>query len=140
MADGRRAGGQIPEQVRAEHRRLYELLRDVRDAFHEGDGAAGVREAFAVLRRELESHFDQEDRFYYVPIAEHHPELKPTFDAFSAEHGRLRGELAALAEQLERGDLEGASPAVLEMALAFERHESEEEDVLRQLDPLGDDD
>jgi len=137
MSDAKRAAGRpVREQVRAEHRRLYGLLRDVRDAFYAEDGGVSVREAFAGLRRELESHFDQEDRFYYAPIAEHHPELKPTFDAFAAEHVRLRRELAALTEQLDRGDLEGASPAVLEMALGFERHESEEEEVLRHLDPL----
>jgi hypothetical protein len=79
-------------------------------AFDRGDDASGAADAFAVLRREFEAHFDQEDRVYYVPIAEHHPELKPTFDAFAQVHAGFRRELAAIAEQLERGDLEGASP------------------------------
>jgi hypothetical protein len=108
-------------------------------AFEEA-GAEGVRQAFATLRRELEGHFEQEDRHYYPPVCERHPELKRTFDAFAAEHGRLRDKLAAIAEQLERGHLESASPAVLRMALTFERHESEEEEVLRRLDLLGADD
>jgi hypothetical protein len=124
------------EQVRAEHRRLYGLLRDVREAFDRGDEATVVGDTFAVLRREFEGHFDQEDRVYYVPIAEHHPELKPTFDAFAGAHAGFRRELAAITERLERGDLAGASPAVVELALAFEQHETEEEDVLRRLDHL----
>jgi hypothetical protein len=136
----RGTGAPIQDQVRAEHRRLYQLLLDVRMAFEQGAGAAGVRQTFAALRRELEGHFDQEDRLYYAPLGEHHPELKRTFDAFAAEHVRLCGELAAITEQIERGDLEGASPAVLAMALIFERHESEEEEVLRRLDLLSADD
>jgi len=138
MADAKREERPIPDQVRVEHRRLYGLLLQVREAFYRGEDAAGVGEAFAVLRREFEAHFDQEDRFYYVPLAERHPELKPTFDDFAEAHGHLRRMLVGISEQLERGDVEGASPAVLKMALAFEQHESEEEDVLRGLDPLGD--
>jgi iron-sulfur cluster repair protein YtfE (RIC family) len=141
MPDGKRGAEEpIQEQVRAEHRRMYGLLRDVREAFQHPDHPAGVRDTFAVLRREFEDHFDQEDRVYYRPIAEQHPELKPTLDAFSEEHGRLRRELAAIGERLDRGDLEGASPAVLEMALAFERHESAEEEFLLRLDPFSTDD
>jgi hypothetical protein len=134
----RGAESPVQDQVRAEHRRLYGLLLEVRQAFDRGDDVAGVVDAFARLRREFEGHFDQEDGAYYGPIADRHPELKPTFDAFAEEHGGFRSELAAIAERLDRGDLEGASPAVLEMALAFERHESAEEDVLRRLDHLGD--
>jgi hypothetical protein len=99
-----------------------------------------VGEVFALLRREFETHFEQEDRVYYVAMGERHPELKPTFDAFSQAHRRLRRELAAIGEQIDRGDLGAASPALLEMALAFEQHESEEEDVLRSLDPLDEED
>lgn len=127
----------IQDQVRAEHRRLYGLLLEVRESFHRGDDASGVGEAFASLRREFEAHFAEEDRSYYRPMGERHPELKASFDAFAREHGHFRRELAAIAEQIERGDLEGASPAVLRMALAFEEHESAEEDVLRRLDELG---
>jgi len=136
----RGTGEPIQDRVRAEHRRLYQLLRDVRMAFDAGADAKGVHRAFTALRRELEGHFDQEDRLYYAPIGARHPELKRTFDGFSAEHGRLRRELAAIGEQLERGDLEGASPALLKTALVFERHESEEEEALRHLDRLTTDD
>jgi hypothetical protein len=109
-------------------------------AFDEDAGAERVRQAFAALRREFEGHFDQEDHRYYPQLGERHPELKRTFDAFAAEHGRLRATLAELTEQIERGDLEGVSPALLRMALVFERHESEEEETLRRLDRLTSDD
>lgn len=141
MPDAKRGAEEpIQDQMRADHRRMYALLFQVREAFQRVDDPTGVSKAFAALRREFESHFDQEDRVYYAPIAEAHPELKPTLDSFTEEHGHLRRELAAISEQLDRGDLEGASPAVLEMALAFERHESAEGDVLLRLRPLSVDD
>ena len=127
----------IQGKVRAEHRRIYDLLRQLREAFHRGDDEAGVVDAFTRLRQELELHFDQEDRAYYQPLAREHPELKPSFDDFAEEHVRFRRELAAIAEQLDGGKLEDASSSVVEMAIAFERHETDEEELLRRLDREG---
>jgi len=139
MSD-RSRGPEAPVQdgVRSDHRRLYGLLREAREAFDRGDDAPRVAEAFASLRRELEHHFEHEDGDWYGPLGDRHPELKSALDGFAREHGHFRRELAAIAEQIGRGDLTEASPALLRMALAFERHETAEEDLLRGLDLVDD--
>ena len=135
MQDGTgRTGKAVEHAVRAEHRRLDELFAEVAEAFQEPEDVEEIRDVFAALHEELDVHFDQEDRLYYATIGALRPDLKPELEAFAEGHRGFRLELAALADQLGRGDVASARSGFESLRTSFEQHEIAEENVLERVD------
>ena len=135
MQDGtRRTGESVEDAVRAQHRRLEELFAEVAQAFQRPEDVEEIRDVFAALHEELDVHFDQEDRLYYATIGTLRPDLRPDLEAFAEGHRGFRLELAALADQLGRGDVASARSGFASLHSSFEQHEQAEESVLERLD------
>lgn len=133
--DGAREGGDgVRHQVRSEHRRLDELFVEVAAVFAPPGVAEEMRDAFALLSEAIDVHFEQEERLYYASIGALRPDLKPEIVAIADAHRRFRLELAAIADQLERGDLAGARRGFEELASSFQQHEGVEERLLHRVE------
>lgn len=124
----------MEHSVRAEHRLLGELFGDVGRVLRESADLEEARDAFAALEEQVDVHFDQEDRLYYVTIGALRPELGPEIAAIAEGHQRFRRELAAIAAQLERGELEPARLGFERFVAGFAQHEAAEERLLRRVD------
>lgn len=130
----RQTGEGVQQVVRGEHHRLGEMFVEVERIFGAASPVETMREAFAILSEQLDVHFEQEERLYYASIGALRPDLKPAIHTISEDHRRFRLELAAIADQLERGDLEGAEHGFEALATGFRRHEAMEEALLRRVD------
>jgi hypothetical protein len=124
----------VRQAVRGEHRDLGELFLDVGRVFREPGDLEETRDSFAALSEMLDVHFEQEDRLYYASIGALRPDLKPEIRAISEAHRHFRLELAAIADQLERGDLDSARRSFIALEARFRRHEAMEEILIRDVD------
>lgn len=124
----------MQQAVRREHRRLGELFVEVGAVFTPPGAAGEMRDAFAALSEALDVHFEQEERLYYASIGALRPDLKPEIAAISAAHRRLRLELAAIGDQLERRDLAAARRSFAALASAFQHHEADEDRLLHRVE------
>jgi hypothetical protein len=129
-----RTGGVVQQVVRGEHYRLGEMFVEVGRIFGAASAVETVREAFSILSEQLDVHFEQEERLYYASIGALRQDLKPAILTISEDHRRFRLELAAIADQLERGDVEGAAHGFEALTTGFRRHEAMEEALLRRVD------
>lgn len=128
------AGSVVQQVVRGEHRRVDDLLVEVGRVFGNPGDADGLRDAFAALSEQMDVHFEQEDRLYYASIGALRPDLKPRIVAISESHRRFRLELAAIGDQLERGDLAAARRSFAALATGFQQHEAVEEELLHRVE------
>lgn len=129
-----RGGDSVGQTVRSEHRRLDELFVEVISVFAPPGVAEEMRDAFAALSEALDLHFEQEDRLYYASIGALRPDLKPDIVAISEAHRGFRLALAAIADQLERGNLAAARRSFAAMTRAFQHHEALEEQLLHRVE------
>ncbi len=127
-------GGAVRQAVQAEHRNLDDLFADVGRIFGELGDLEEMRDAFAALSEMLDVHFEQEDRLYYASIGALRPDLKAEISAISAAHRQFRLELAAIGDQLERGDQATARRSFVALEARFKRHEAMEETLMRHVD------
>jgi hypothetical protein len=132
--DGRGGDGGVQQKVRSEHRRLDELFVEVGAVFAPSGGAEEMRDAFSALSEAIDLHFEQEERLYYASIGALRPDVKPEIAAISEAHRRFRLTLAAIGDQLERGDLAGARRGFTVLASAFQDHEAVEEHLLHRVE------
>ena len=120
--------------VSEEHRRIDDLFAEVEASFAEPCDPDAVRDAFAALSESLDVHFEQEDRLYYASVGTLRPDLAPQVRAISDAHRGFRLELAAIHDQLERGELSLARSRLAALAAGFRRHEASEEALLQRVD------
>jgi hemerythrin len=124
----------VEQEVRAEHRRLDEVFAEMGRTFRESADLEEVRDAFAALAEQLDVHFEQEDRLYYVTIGALRPEFKPDIEAIALAHGRFRLQMSKITELLDRADLDAARRTFAQFVANFERHEAAEEQLLGRVD------
>jgi hypothetical protein len=127
-------GDGVRQAVQSEHRRLDELFVEVGAVFAPPGAEEEMRDAFAALSEAIDVHFEQEERLYYASIGALRPELKSDIVAISDAHRRFRLELAAIADQLERGNLADARRGFDALARAFQQHEADEEQLLHRVE------
>lgn len=132
--DDARAGESVQREVRTQHLAIDALFDDVRRVLGGDDPAREALEKLGRLEQALDTHFDQEDRLYFPPIAALRPEQKPRLEACMAAHPGFRARLLAIRGHLERDALEEATRTLEEVAAAFAEHEAAEEEVLSSLD------
>ena len=117
------------------HRRLDALFVELEASFAKlAEAPEAVRAAFAALSEQLDVHFEQEDRLYHPSVGTLCPELEPQIRAISDAHRSFRLELAAIGDQLARGELSPARSRVAALAEAFQRHEAREESLLQRVE------
>ena len=139
MRDERREPRNAVEQVvRGEHRRIGGQFVDVARAFEQPDERDALREAFTALCEQLDVHFEQEERLYYASIGALRPDVAPEIRAISSAHAHFRLQLAAIADQLRRGEIRAAHQGFSTLAADFHQHEALEEKLLQRIDPKRD--
>jgi hypothetical protein len=121
-----------PSAIRAEHGRLDDWFAEVAEILRESNDLEELRESFAGLFAAIDVHFDQEDRLYYATIATLRPELSRDVAAIAEGHRRFRLQLAAIADQLVRAELEAARLGFAQLTESFTEHEAAEERLLEQ--------
>lgn len=124
----------MQQAVQSEHRHLDELFAEVGRILAGGGDPDERQDAFTGLSEQIDLHLEQEDRLYHASIGVLRPDLEPALQTISEAHRRFRLELAAIADQLERGDLEGARRGFGAFAIRFRHHEALEEDLLHRVD------
>ncbi len=133
MRDGEHQGGpSMRDSIAAAHRSLEGFFENTRRSLEEGLDAPAI-DAFCRLREALESHFEQEDRLYFPPIAALRPEARTAVRGFAAAHDAFRAKLGEIGALIEKGCLDDASRAFGEFAEKFSIHEAAEEKLLADL-------
>jgi hypothetical protein len=123
-----------PGAIRAEHDRLDDWFAEVEEILRESTDPEELRESFSGLFAAIDVHFDQEDRLYYATIAALRPELARDVAAIGDGHRRFRLQLAAIADQLVRGELAAARLGFAQLGQGFAEHEAAEERLLEQVE------
>jgi len=120
--------------IRAEHRRLDDWFATLGGLLREASDLDELRDSFAALCEAIDVHFEQEDRLSYATIAALRPELACELEAIAEGHRRFRLQLAGIADQLVRADLEAARRGFTQLVAGFAEHEAAEERLLQRVD------
>jgi hypothetical protein len=131
----------LPDDVRdnlaEEHGELALSFGAAHREIESGD-VLRARAALAMLRRDLDSHCEQEARLHFPVVASLRPERRDALQALVAAHDALGARAAELDRHLAgAGDLGAARTALEALEEALERHEREEEALIVDLEREG---
>ena len=124
----------IEELISTEHRRVDSVFAEALAVLQEGEEPRVVRDAFARLREQLETHLGLEDRLYYPALRALRPAHRGPLAAIAAAHDVFRARLMEIAARIEQGALDTVRDGLQSLCDTFVAHEAAEERLLRQID------
>ena len=126
--------GDVRDNLTQEHGDLALRFGAAQREIASGD-VQRARAAVALLRRDLDSHFEQEAHLHFPVVGGLRPERRDALQALVAAHDALRARVAEIDGHLAgAGELGAARTALEALEAALERHEREEEALILDLE------
>jgi hemerythrin len=120
----------LPQRVGREHRRLHDLVDEVRSAL---GGSGDARRALEELSDASQAHFLREESLYYPTLWALRAELEGPLGGLISEHDDFRARLREIRRALDGGDPRAAIEQLESFVELLGEHESAEEGVLAPL-------